>query len=83
MLESIYYNPKDSQGYASVSALFGRPKENGANMDMKAVPVCLADQDGYTLHRQYRKSYKRNPIVVGGRDKQCHADLADLILFEA
>ena len=71
VLESIYYNQKDPGSYASVDALHLRAKEKGAKIDRKSVQEWLADQDAYILHRQYRKHYKRNPIVI---DKQWQAD---------
>ena len=77
-LESIYYNPKDPGSFASVEALLNRAKELGVKTNRGQVKEWLADQDAYTLHRQYRKHYQRNPIVVGAIDKQWQADLADL-----
>ena len=77
-LASIYYNPKDPGSYASVDALLKRAKEEGITTNRGEVQEFLADQDAYTLHRQYRKHYKRNPIVVGAIDKQWQADLADM-----
>ena len=77
-LASIYYNPKDPGGFGSAESLLRRAKELGINTNKEKVEEWLADQDAYTLHRQYRKHFQRNPIVVGAIDKQWQGDLADM-----
>lgn len=77
-LGSIYYNPKDPGSFTGVEALLQRARELGIETDREKVKDFLAEQDAYTLHRQYRKRYERNPIIVGGIDKQWQADLADM-----
>ena len=78
-LASIYYNPKDPASFSSIDALLKRAKALGfKGITRDQVIEWLRDQDAYTLHRQYRKHFKRNPIVVGSIDKQWQADLADM-----
>ncbi len=79
LLKEIYYDPKDPGSFSSVDALLRSAKEKRAtSTNREQVEDFLADQDTYTLHRQYRKRYQRNPIVVGSIDKQWQADLADM-----
>ena len=67
VLESIYYNPKDPGSYASVDAHHRLAKYSWAMIYRKAVQERLAAQDAYTLHRQFRKHFKTNPIVMRAR----------------
>ena len=79
VLSQIYYTPKDPASFSGVEVLLRRAKETGnPGITRAAVKEWLSDQDPYTLHRQYRKHFKRNPIVVGAIDKQWQADLADM-----
>ena len=77
-LAGIYYNPKDPGSFGSVDKLLARAKELGVKTNRHKIQEWLEDQDAYTLHKQYRKHYPRNPIVVGAIDKQWQADLADM-----
>lgn len=77
-LASIYYDASDPGGYAALEPLLKSAREKGINASRRQINDFLAEQDAYTLHRQYRKRYQRNPIVVGGIDKQWQADLADM-----
>ena len=51
---------------------------NGLNITRDQVIRVLKKLDEYTLHKQRRVHYSRNPTVVGNIDQQWQADLADM-----
>ncbi len=77
-LKEIFYKPNDPGSFASVNAVQESAKNQGVQTSKRQVEEFLTDKDAYTLHKQYRKKYERNPIIVGGIDKQWQADLADM-----
>ena len=75
-LEKIYSDPKHPAGLSNPSILYKYSKSFGINK--KAVEEFLREQESYTLHRQVRKRFPRNRIVVDDIDEQWEMDLADL-----
>ena len=56
-----------------------RAREKGIEgVSQEKVAQFLADQQSYSLHKTARRNFKRNKTVVGGIDRQCQADLADM-----
>lgn len=78
-LDKIYLNPEDPGSLGGVEGLYQRARQKGVEgLSRKVVIDYLASRDAYTLHKQVRKRFRRNKILVGTIDKQWQADLADL-----
>lgn len=72
-LAKIYYDPKHSAGFGSVSKLVKASKKG-----RRDVEEWLSGQDAYTLHKAVRKRFPRNPYTVTNIDDVWEMDLADL-----
>ena len=77
-LDRIYYSPDEEASYAGVTKLFTAAKEKGLKVSRKIIEKYLGKQASYSLHKQARKTFTRNPTVVRGIDHQWQADLADM-----
>ena len=77
-LEKTYLNPTNSAAFSSVDKLYKAAKAKYPNIKSEEVKDWLATQDAYTLHKDARKHFKRNKIVVHGIDEQWQVDLADM-----
>jgi len=73
-LEDIYYNTNHPAGYSNAAVLHRHSK----GWTLKEIKDWLAKQRTYTLHRQARKHFPRNKIIVYSIDQQWEVDLADL-----
>ena len=58
--------------------MFRAGKQEGLKVGRTTIEKILRDQASYSLHKPVRRHFKRNPTVVGGRDRQWQADLADM-----
>lgn len=75
-LSKIYFNPET--GYCSVKNLFEQAAKVSPGITLQQVKTWLSGQSTYTLHKQARRHYTRNKVLVGGIDEQWQMDLADL-----
>jgi len=73
-LEGIYFDANHPAGYSNASVLHRHSK----GWTLKEIKDWLAKQRPYTLHRQARKKFPRNKIIVYSIDQQWEVDLADL-----
>ena len=78
-LASIYYDPKSPASYAGPTKLYRVVKTAGKNITLQQIKDWLKGQETYTLHRQVRRKFPRNKVVVGGIDEQWDADLMDMV----
>ncbi len=78
VLKGIYYDAAQSGSFGGVDGLYRRVKELGHKIGRKKVKEFLAKQNTYSLHRDRRHRFRRNPTIVGGIDRQWQADLADV-----
>ncbi len=78
ILKAIYYDTSQAGSFGGVNALWRRAQEQGHKISRERVKQFLAKQDAYSLHRDRRHRFKRNPTIVGGIDRQWQADLADV-----
>lgn len=76
LLKQIYYNPKNSAGFASVDKL-----TKASGLDKQEVKTWLQKQPTYTLHVSARKHYPTRHYIVHDIDEQWQADLADVSLL--
>jgi len=72
-LGKIYYNPKHTVGFSSAAKKVSAAKSNKRN-----IKGWRLGQDTYTLHKQVRKRFPRNPYTVTNVDDFWEVDLADL-----
>src|SRR3569832_2939227 len=82
MLDTIYLNPKHPSGFASVSKLYKAAKKLNPTIKISEVKAYLAGNDAYTLHKQVRKRFPRNRIIVTTIDEQWEIDLVDMSLIQ-
>ncbi len=79
LMKNVYYNPADPGSLRGKERLKqGVLQEYGIALKDKDVTDWLAAQDAYTLHRTAPVKYKRNRVVVYGKDVQFQADLVDM-----
>ena len=78
-LTQLYYNPKRSGSFGGVERLYRDVKKEGKyDISRAQLKKWLMKQDTYTLHKQARRHYKRNRVIVGGIDELWQMDLADM-----
>ena len=78
-LTQLYYNPKRSGALGGVERLYHDVKKDGKyDISRAQLKKWLMKQDTYTLHKQARRRYKRNRVIVGGIDELWQMDLADM-----
>ncbi|KAF0146717.1 MAG: putative uncharacterized transposon-derived protein F54H12.3-like [Ignavibacteria bacterium] len=77
-LDKIYNSPDDAGSYGGVEKLLSAAKDKGLKVNRKIIKKYLANQASYSLHKQARKNFTRNPTVVRGIDQQWQGDLADM-----
>src|SRR5437867_3593565 len=80
-LSNIYYDPQNSASFSSVKSLYDKVREIIPNVKLTDVKNWLSEQLTYTLHKQVRKKFKRNPIIVNNINEQWEADLVDMKEF--
>ncbi len=79
LMKKVYYNPSDPGSLGGKERLKqGVLQEYGVALKDKDVTDWLAAQEAYTLHRTAPVKYKRNRVVVYGKDVQFQADLVDM-----
>ncbi len=79
LMKNVYYNPSDPGSFGGKERLKqGVLQEYGVALKDKDVTDWLAAQDEYTLHTTAPVKYKRNRVLVYGKDVQFQADLVDM-----
>jgi len=73
-LYDTYYDP--SKGFSSIKSLLSHVKD--AKITTKYAKEWLEKQPTYSMHKQARKKYVRNKVIVSTIDQQWQADLVDL-----
>ena len=76
-LGNVYYDPNHPASFGSVAKLV-----KGSKNKKKHVEEWLSSQNTYTLHKQVRKRFPRNPYTVTNIDDVWEMDLADLSSLE-
>jgi len=80
LLHKIYYEPSHPSSFSSSQKLFDSAK-NHSNITLNEVKFWLSKQLLYTLHKQRRKNFIRNRVIVENVNEQFQADLVDLQMF--
>ena len=78
LLKKLYYDEKSPAGYSSALKLYKFAKQKIPTLKLDEVKDFLKSQITYTLHRQARRKFKRNPVVVSHQHEQWQADLMDM-----
>jgi hypothetical protein len=81
VLSDLYYNLKNPSAFTSASQLYYACKKIIPNITLNDVKRWLSTQLTYTLHRQARKNFQRNKILVTDIGEQYQADLVDMSHF--
>jgi hypothetical protein len=79
LLEKAYYDLSNPGAYLGPDKLDRVSNSNGRTRIGKS-KVCkwLQNQDGYSLRRELRHSFKKARVVVAGIDDQFDMDMADV-----
>ena len=71
ILREIYYDPSHPASYGGIQTLYRAVKrDERVKPNVKDIRKWLEEQDTYTLHRQPRRRFKRNRVIVSSIDEQ-------------
>lgn len=82
ILKSIYYDVTNPASFSSVDRLLREAKQRDNSITRSDVERFLSGQLTYTLHRQIRRKFKRNPIVANNYEELAQADLIDVTKYK-
>ena len=77
MLGDVYYDPRNEAAFGTLQKLKRVAKKTGVAKPGQVKPW-LEQQDAYTLHRQVRKRFTRNPCSVDNIMDVWECDLIDV-----
>lgn len=77
-LSSIFYNPNHPAAFSSARRLHQYAKVLIPSLTVAKVEQWLKKQLTFTLHKQARQKFKRNPVIVSRVDEQWQCDLVDM-----
>lgn len=81
ILKNIYYNPSNPASFGSVTKLYSAAKLEYPQISISQVKDWLSGENTYTLHRQARRIFSREKILVSYPNEQFQADLVDMQQF--
>ena len=76
-MEKIYLDPKNPGSFGGVKRL-----REAANVSEKLAKEFLETRDEYSVNKEARKRFRRNPIVVTSLQQQYQIDLADMSRYK-
>ena len=77
LFKSIYYNTSNPGSFGGRERLFNEAKKINDQIKRTDVEKWLKKQIVYTLHKQVRKKFKRNPVMSEYPNENFQADLID------
>ena len=77
-LKEIYYDLRNPGSFGGKEKLYIEAKKFYPNLRRNDVDEWLSEQIVYTLHKQARKNFKRNPVVAEHINENFQADLLDM-----
>ena len=77
LLKKLYYDESNPGSLGGVNKLYDEAKKILPTITKDNVKNWLATQNVYTLYKDVRKRWKRNPIIVHYIDQQWEMDLLD------
>ena len=75
-VQTSYVTPGEPDAFAGADKLVRAARAEG--LKPSSVRSWLKTQPAYTLHKPIRKNFKRNRVIVNGKDEQWQADLVDV-----
>lgn len=78
LFASIYSNLHHPASFSNVSALYKAAKKRDRKVKLSDVKKWLAGQDTYTLHKNVRRRFPRNKVVVSSIDEEWALDLVEM-----
>lgn len=81
VLSSIYYDTSKPGSYGGVESLFKEAVKVDSTLTRKKVKDWLEGQLVYTLNKQARRHFKRNPVIAEHINENFQADLVDMQEF--
>ena len=79
LLDSIYLNPSSEGSFGGLERLYKSAHELNAKVNRDVVKNYLKTIDTYTLHRDARRNFPRQPTIAPYPDAQWQADLVFVI----
>ena len=83
ILNSIYYDIKNPSSFSNANVLLKSAKNIYKSITKKHVNDWLKAQFVHTLHKEARRKFKRNRIIVQDIDEVFEADLVDMQEFSS
>ena len=77
-LHQLYYNPKHSTAFSSVTKLWQYIKLHGRNITRKQLYKWLSKQDVYTSHHPIPHHFARRRVITRGLNDVWDVDLMDM-----
>ena len=77
ILRKTYINPDHSVGFGGAKPLIDVARVKGVKPS--TTQKLLESQLAYTLHKPSGRRFKRNRVIVNGKDEQWQADLVDVL----
>src|SRR5882762_11657046 len=78
VLSNIYYKESNPGSYGGARKLYKQARNIDGSITFKTVKEWLQSQLVYTLHKDARRKFKRNPIIVERINENLQSDLVDL-----
>lgn len=82
ILKSIYYDVTNPASFSSVDSLLREARQRSSAITRKDVENFLSSQLTYTLHRQIRRKFRRNPVITNNYEELAQADLIDVTRYK-
>lgn len=80
-IERTYYNPSSSGGLGGKRRLINQLRERGIRIPADDINAWLKSQIPYTVHKDIRKNFKRNRVVLTRINETFFTDLVDMQQF--
>lgn len=81
-LQDIYYDPKHPSSFSSVEKLYNTAVKDGRNdITYSRIKTFLQKQETYSMHRAVTNRFRRNKVLVIGKDDQWEMDLMDMTFY--
>ena len=82
LLRSIYYDASHEASFSGLSKLYAAARKvPGARVSKEDVQAWLRKETTYTLHKQARRRFRRNPYISTAIGEHCQTDLVDLAAY--
>lgn len=78
ILDKIYYNPSSAGGLGGKSRLINELRKYGDSTSHSEVSSWLQKQTPYTVHKDIRKTFPRNKIILTKINETFFTDLVDM-----